>query len=103
MAKKSISPKKTASASDTPTPVRATKPRTRTSAPRKRTNKSVGTVSVESTEVSVVVIEPTDDEIRLRAYHRYLERGGEPGDEVDDWVEARKDLLTRRQLGHLES
>lgn len=97
MAKKSISPKKTPSPPDAPPVVKVAKPRTRTTAPRKRTNKHVGTTIVEVTEVSVVVVEPTDEEIRLRAYHRYLERGGTPGSEADDWIEARKDLLIRRQ------
>jgi len=39
---------------------------------------------------------PTDDDIRLRAYHRYLERGGEHGADFDDWVEAEKDLKSPR-------
>ena len=98
MAKKSISSKKTESTPVTPAAAKVTKPRTRTAAPRKRTNKNVGTTAVEVTEVSVVTVEPTDEEIRVRAYHRYLERGGQPGTEEDDWIEARKDLLTRRSL-----
>jgi hypothetical protein len=36
--------------------------------------------------------QPTEDDIRVRAYHRYLERGGSHGREVDDWVEAEKEL-----------
>ncbi len=35
---------------------------------------------------------PTEDDIRVRAYHRYLERGATPGNDLDDWVEAEKDL-----------
>lgn len=98
MTKKSISPKKTASASDAPPAEKVSKPRARATTPRKRTNKNVGAAVVEVTEVSIVAFEPTDDEIRLRAYHRYLERGSQPGNEVDDWVEARKELLSRRPL-----
>jgi Protein of unknown function (DUF2934) len=41
-------------------------------------------------------IEPTEDDIRLRAYHRYLERGGEQGTDFDDWVEAERDLRLPR-------
>jgi DUF2934 family protein len=37
---------------------------------------------------------PTCDEIRLRAYEIYLERDGLPGDELDDWLRA------ERELGH---
>lgn len=39
---------------------------------------------------------PSDEEIRERAYHRYLERGGHQGSEFDDWVEAERELSTRR-------
>jgi hypothetical protein len=40
---------------------------------------------------------PTDDEVRVRAYHRYLERGATPGNDLDDWVEAEKELRSGRQ------
>ena len=48
-----------------------------------------------------------EDEIRLRAYYRYLERETEPraeaepepGDEVTDWLEAESDVLGRRATG----
>jgi hypothetical protein len=36
--------------------------------------------------------EPSDEDIRLRAYHRYLERGGEHGMDTEDWLEAEKEL-----------
>jgi hypothetical protein len=39
---------------------------------------------------------PSDDEIRERAYHRYLERGAHQGGEFDDWVEAERERRTRR-------
>jgi hypothetical protein len=32
------------------------------------------------------------DEIRLRAYEIYLERGERPGRELDDWLEAERQL-----------
>jgi Protein of unknown function (DUF2934) len=35
---------------------------------------------------------PNEDDIRVRAYHRYLERGAAPGSDFDDWVGAEKDL-----------
>lgn len=40
-----------------------------------------------------------EDEIRLRAYYRYIERDGEPGDAVSDWLEAESDILGRRATG----
>jgi len=36
--------------------------------------------------------EPSEEDIRLRAYHRYLHRGAEHGRHVDDWVEAEQEL-----------
>lgn len=40
-----------------------------------------------------------EDEIRLRAYYRYLEREGEPGDPVSDWLEAEGDVIGRPSGG----
>ena len=40
---------------------------------------------------------PTEDDVRVRAYHRYLERGATPGNDLDDWVEAEKELRVERQ------
>jgi hypothetical protein len=40
-----------------------------------------------------VVARPVDqDEISRRAYERYEERGREAGHDVDDWLEAERDL-----------
>jgi hypothetical protein len=35
---------------------------------------------------------PTEDDIRARAYQRYLERGGEHGGDFDDWLAAEREL-----------
>lgn len=35
---------------------------------------------------------PSREEIRLRAYEIYLERGGVPGNELDDWLQAEGEL-----------
>jgi hypothetical protein len=40
--------------------------------------------------------EPTVEEIRIRAYEIYLARGAEPGRELDDWLEAERELRARR-------
>jgi hypothetical protein len=32
------------------------------------------------------------EEIRLRAYEIYLERGGLPGNELEDWLQAEREL-----------
>jgi len=38
---------------------------------------------------------PTHDEIAEAAYRRYLNRGGEPGRDLEDWVEAEQELRHR--------
>jgi hypothetical protein len=35
---------------------------------------------------------PSHEEIRQRAYEIYLERNGDPGDELDDWLRAEREL-----------
>jgi len=35
----------------------------------------------------------TQEQIALRAYHIYLERGGIPGYEFEDWTEAERQLI----------
>jgi hypothetical protein len=38
---------------------------------------------------------PTHEEIALRAYHIYLERGGAPGDPSEDWLRAEAELSAK--------
>jgi Protein of unknown function (DUF2934) len=40
--------------------------------------------------------EPSEEDIRMRAYHLYLERGGAPGSDFDDWLEAERELREQR-------
>ena len=44
-----------------------------------------------------------DEKIRFRAYEIYLERGEQPGSELDDWLQAERELrrgvLRRKQAG----
>jgi len=35
---------------------------------------------------------PTQEEIALRAYHIYLERSGAPGNPLEDWIRAEREL-----------
>ena len=37
-------------------------------------------------------LSPTTEEIALRAYHIYLERGGAPGNALEDWTRAEREL-----------
>ncbi|MGB9242159.1 MAG: DUF2934 domain-containing protein [Candidatus Acidiferrales bacterium] len=38
---------------------------------------------------------PTQEEIELRAYQIYFERGGAHGHDVDDWLEAERELYEK--------
>jgi Protein of unknown function (DUF2934) len=49
-------------------------------------------------------IYPTTEDIALRAYQIFLERGGAPGNALDDWTRAERELLEKsskpqRKLG----
>jgi Protein of unknown function (DUF2934) len=46
---------------------------------------------VETGEVSVGNV-ASDEDIRRRAYEIYLERGEQPGRELDDWLQAEREL-----------
>jgi hypothetical protein len=39
--------------------------------------------------------QPSEDEIRVRAYQRFIERGATHGMAFDDWLEAEKELKPR--------
>ena len=41
--------------------------------------------------------DPSDEDVRVRAYFRYLERGGSHGASHEDWTEAKKDLTSAKQ------
>ena len=59
-------------------------------------NESTGphAVSARAEEIGVASIGNTarDEEIRRRAYEIYLERGEQPGRELDDWLQAEREL-----------
>jgi len=38
---------------------------------------------------------PTREEIELRAYQIYMERGGADGQDVEDWLQAERELVER--------
>jgi hypothetical protein len=42
--------------------------------------------------VSAETAAPTEEEIALRAYEIYLERGKTDGNDVDDWLQAEYEL-----------
>ena len=48
--------------------------------------------------VSTGSVEPSHNEIAEAAYQRYLNRGRAHGQDVEDWVEAERELRARRTL-----
>jgi Protein of unknown function (DUF2934) len=43
--------------------------------------------------------EPSGEEIARRAYELYIQRGGEHGKDVEDWVRAEKELSDEPRAG----
>jgi hypothetical protein len=80
-------------AKQSPDSTAAAKPK----APRTRRSKApaepTALVDTAADGVSAAVkAAPTAEDIRERAYHLYLERGGNDGSELDDWVRAEAEL-----------
>ena len=48
--------------------------------------------SVLQAQEAYVSHRPTHDQIRYRAYQIYLEHGARPGQELDDWLRAEREL-----------
>ena len=82
-----------AQAEDTATAAPPPKPRKSKAAPGALAPDTLGvlpdTLAVQS---GVEGHEPTEDDIRRRAYERYLERGGGQGTDFQDWLEAEREL-----------
>ena len=54
--------------------------------------KSTETEPARSTTAAGPGGKSANEEIRRRAYEIYLERGGQPGGEIDDWLQAEREL-----------
>jgi hypothetical protein len=54
-------------------------------------------IDIAGTDAPAPVYEPSYDEIAEAAYHRYLRRNGAPGDQVNDWFEAERELRSRQR------
>jgi Protein of unknown function (DUF2934) len=57
-----------------------------------RMAKTIESVSPASQKPRIVKNQPTREEIALRAYQIYLERGAAPGNELEDWIQAEREL-----------
>ena len=62
------------------------------SQPGKSGRKRLETVPERDTTSRSMGSEPSEEDIRLRAYQRYLERGAGDGQDFDDWLEAEREL-----------
>ena len=65
---------------------------------RRRTKTSPEAAPAAEPAEQALVPEPTHDEIALRAWSIYENRGGGHGQSFDDWVEARTQLFLERGL-----
>lgn len=71
--------------------------RSQTFAPRPEANdQAVVDASVPAMRSESRSSQPSEEDIRMRAYQRYLERGGGHGMDFEDWLEAERELRTRR-------
>jgi len=86
------------SASSTPdTKIEKVRPRrTSTKTGKPAPNKGTTTRAVRSKAAPLLVTEPTDEDIRLRAYliSERRRRFDLPGDASSDWLEAKRQLLS---------
>jgi DUF2934 family protein len=89
MAKRPTSQPKALDPAESPRPKAKRARKTAAAAPA-----SIGAPPPES--IAGSVIEPTLDDIRRRAYERYLERGGKHGQHFDDWLEAERELKAKK-------
>ena len=68
-------------------------------------NESIGSqaTTTAGTQEALARNSAREEEIRFRAYEIYLERGEQPGRELDDWLQAERELegmaLSRAQAG----
>jgi hypothetical protein len=76
---------------------------------REPLNQIVGTLATVPTatgeisnQVERLVREPTYDEIARRAYQLYEARGGEHGQDWDDWFQAERELRQRAVHGVID-
>jgi hypothetical protein len=68
----------------------------------KETNMALKAKMIDSTEATqperaveegeVLLRSTREEEIRNRAYEIYLQRGGQPGYELEDWLQAEREL-----------
>lgn len=53
------------------------------------------THSTERATKSISARVPAKEEVQFRAYQIYVSRNRQPGHELDDWLQAERELLSR--------
>ena len=61
-----------------------------------RSNMKLVESNPRDTESRSMGSEPSEEDIRQRAYERYLERGGGHGMDFEDWLEAERELKSQK-------
>ena len=56
----------------------------------------VKTAAVVESSKQALRTQPTPEQIRQRAYEIYVSRDGAPGDEVQDWLQAERELSPKQ-------
>jgi hypothetical protein len=87
------------SAADKPLPTNGPKKKSRSAAAKPKAKKPAAKKKPPAATAPVPAAEPTDDEIRIRAYflaERRI-RLSLPGDSAHDWIEARRQLIEEAQ------
>ena len=74
----------------------ANDPATREPIEAQRSNMKLVEPADRTTESLSMGSEPSEEDIRLRAYHRFLERGGSHGMHFEDWLEAEQELKSKK-------
>jgi hypothetical protein len=75
----------------TDAPARPATRRTKSATPPTASPDTLGVFTgIEATERRGT--QPSEEAIRVRAYQRYLERGGTGGNDFQDWLEAEREL-----------
>ena len=77
------------------------KPKKKRAAPKKKQAPRAPSADSGETSTAPQIVEPSDDEIRLRAYF-IAERRHKlslPGDSAHDWIEARRQLIEEASRG----
>jgi DUF2934 family protein len=61
-------------------------------------HKSVAVIGPSSkVVVATAVAEPSEQEIAIRAHELFLKRGGEAGHELEDWLQAERELKAQKK------